>query len=196
MRATPTAAPSWGALGSSTIKVTPKQLRGVSSWRFLSGSVDDPDRYALSTEKPAKLRPADDKSVKRANVEIMPDEDPNEFDPYSTERIVVAVEEPPEGADDEAWVSPGDLDPGNYSVNFGAKSYLAGGNGAQPQTYFRQGGTLYLEYKIKAANFTLDSAYGYLVGKVGSDTYLPRARRDPPRRLRQHGRPRRRPRRL
>lgn len=163
----------WGPLDRNdyTIKVTPKELHGVSSWRFLSGSVDDLDRYALSTEKPAQLRPAGDRTVKRANVEIMPDEDPNEFDPYSNDRIVVAVNEPPEGADGE-WVSPSDLDPGNYSLNFGARSYLAGGNGAQPQTYSRQGGTLYLEYTIKAAKFTLDSAYGYLVGKAGDRTYV------------------------
>ena len=163
----------WGSLDRKqfTIKVTPKELRGVSSWRFLSGGVDDPARYELSTEKPAKLRPAGKRTVKRANVEIMPDEDPNEFDPYSKERLVVAITQPPADAGDD-WVSPDDLDPGNYSVNFGSKSYLAGGNGAQPQNYFRQDGALYLEYNVKAAKFTLDSAYGYLVGKVDDKTYV------------------------
>jgi hypothetical protein len=164
----------WGALDRKqfSISITPKQLRGVSSWRFLSGSAADPERYTLSTAKPAKLRPARKRSVKRLNVEIMPDENPYEFDPDSKEKLLVAVKEPPEDADSEAWASPGDLDPGNYSMNFGSKSYLAGGNAAQPQQYFRKGGTLYLEFKIKAAKFTLDSAYGYLVGKAGEKTFV------------------------
>jgi len=164
----------WGGLGRDdfTIKVAPKTLRGVDAWRFLSGDLGDLDRYDLSREKPVKLKPAKGRTVKRANVEIMPDSDENAFDPYANDRLTVAVKRPPADADPDAWVAPSDLDPGNYSVNFGSKRYLAGQNAAQPQTYFARDGTLYLEYKTKAAHFSLDSAYGYLVTKLDDQTYV------------------------
>ncbi|MFC7175659.1 lamin tail domain-containing protein [Halosegnis marinus] len=153
-----------------TVSMTPKTLHGVGSWRFLSG--DGPDRIDLSTEKAAYLKPLRDRSVARANVDVMPDSEENEFDPYANEeRITVAVRAPPEDAEGE-WVGPDDIDPGNYSVNFGSKSYLAGGNAAQPQQYMRRGDALYLQYKVGAANFSLDSAYGYLVGKAGERTWF------------------------
>jgi len=162
----------WGVpTGESTVKVTPKTLRGVESWRFLSGNLDDPERYELSDEKAVKLKPTGKKSVKRANVDILPDQEENEFDPYAQESLTVAVREPPEDASGE-WVSPAELDPGNYSLNFGSRSYLAGGNGAQPQNYTRENGELRLEFKASAANFTLGSAYGFLVGKADDYTWV------------------------
>lgn len=157
----------WGVLDRSdyTIKITPKTIRGVDSWRFITGTTANPDRYDLSMERPVTLRPADGREVKTANVEIMPKQDPNSFDPYANDRIVVAVRGGGE-------VDPADVDPGNYSVQFGSRSSLAGGNAAQPQNYYRKKGDLYLEFKTKAANFTLDSAYGYLTGKIDSKTYF------------------------
>ena len=164
----------WGILDRDdfTVSVNPKTLRGVDSWRFLSGELDDLERYDLSREKPVKLKPARGRTVKRANVDVMPESEENEFDPYSEELLTVAVEAPPDGVDESEWVGPDDLDPGNYAVNFGSKRYLAGQNAAQPQKYFTKGGTLYLQYKASAANFTLDSAYGYLVTKTGEKTYV------------------------
>ena len=164
----------WGGLDRSdfTVTVNPKRLSGVDSWRFLSGELGDLERYDLYREKPVTLKPTKGRTIKKANVDIMPGSGDNEFDPYSTELLTVAVTVPPEDADDSEWVSPDDLDPGNYSVNFGSKAYLAGQNAAQPQRYSREDGTLYLEYKAKAANFSLDSAYGYLVSKVDDKTYV------------------------
>ncbi|WP_435127821.1 lamin tail domain-containing protein [Halobaculum sp. D14] len=163
----------WGVADGGKIKVTPKTLRGVDSWRFVAGDPGNTSSFDLYPGKPVKIRPAGDRrSVKRANVEIMPGTDPNEFDPYAKRRITVAVTSPPSGADSSEWVAPSDVDPGNKSVYFGSRSHLAGGNGATPQKYYRQNGTLYLEYKTKAANFTLDSAYGFLTGKLGSYTWF------------------------
>jgi len=164
----------WGVLDRQdfTISVNPKIFSGVDSWRFLSGDPGDLDRYELVREKPAKIKPTRDRQVKQANVEIMPDSDPNEFDPYANEDLTVAVKPPPDGADDSEWIDPDDLDPGNYAVNFGSREYLAGQNAAQPQQYDRSGGTLFLVYKAKAAKFTLESAHGYLVGKAGEKTFF------------------------
>ncbi|QLC34370.1 lamin tail domain-containing protein [Halarchaeum sp. CBA1220] len=162
----------WGVEDAQTITITPKTLQGVDAWRFLTGDPGNATAFDLSTEKPAKLKPADGRAVKRANVAIMPDEDPNEFDPYAKSTLTVVVKQPPEGADASEWVDPSDVDPGNYSVYFGSKDYLAGQNGASPQKYFRQDGDLYLQYKTKSAQFSLDSAYGYLVGKTGSNTWF------------------------
>jgi hypothetical protein len=162
----------YGALDRTdfTITITPKTLRGVEAWRFLSGSVSDPRGFELYDEKPVNIKPTKGgKSVERVNVEIMPDSEDNAFDPYGKGRITVAVRSPP---DSEGWAGPGDIDPGNYAVNFGSRSYLAGGNAAQPQSYTRRDGDLFLEYKINAANFTLDSAYGFLVGKTGENTWF------------------------
>jgi len=163
----------WGGFDRDdyTIKLTPKTLSGVDAWQFLSGDAADPRRITLSMERPASLQPARGRQVKRANVEIMPGEDPNEFDPYTQERITVALKSPPENADGD-WVDPEDVDPGNYSVNFGSRSYLAGGNGAQPQSYSRVDGALHLEYKTSAAQFGLDSARGFVVGKVGNGVWF------------------------
>ncbi|MFC7200661.1 lamin tail domain-containing protein [Halospeciosus flavus] len=164
----------WGVGdSSSTIKVTPKTLRGVDAWRFLSGEPSNTRGFELADQKPVSIRPADGKrQVKRANIKIMPGTNPNEFDPYAKDRILVAIRSPPKNADASEWVTPSDVDPGNFSVNFGSRSYLAGGNGASPQKYFRKDGTLFLEYKTKTANFTLDSADGFLVGKTGSYTWF------------------------
>jgi hypothetical protein len=164
----------WGVLDRQdfTIKVTPKTLRGVDSWTFLSGELGDLTRHDLSTERPVKIKPTKGRTVERANVEIMPEAERNTFDPYSNERLTVAVKQPPDGVDESEWVGPDDLDPGNYAVNFGSKQFLAGQNAAQPQKYVRKGGTLYLQYETKAANFSLDSAYGYLVAKAGEKTYV------------------------
>jgi len=164
----------WGVLDRSdfTVSVTPAELRGVDSWRFRSGELGDLETYDLSPAKPAKLKPARGRTVKRANVDITPDSSSNEFDPYAEETLTVAVRTPPEDADSSEWVQPSALDPGNYAVNFGSKEYLAGQNAAQPQTYFRQDGDLYLQYKARAANFSLDSAYGYLVTKTGENTFV------------------------
>ncbi|GGM72358.1 hypothetical protein J2752_002359 [Halarchaeum rubridurum] len=163
----------WGVGdGSSTITVTPKTLRNVDAWRFVSDDGDATTSVDLSTAKPVKIRPAGKRSVKRANVEIMPSDTPNTFDPYEKGDINVVIRSPPEGADGSEWVEPSDVDPGNYSVYFGSRDYLAGQNGASPQKYIRRGGDLYLKYKTKAANFSLDSAYGYLVGKTGSYTWF------------------------
>ena len=157
----------WGSLDRSdyTIKVTPKTLTGVDAWRFLSGSVDAPERIDLSTEKPVSLRPAGDRTVKTVNAEIMPGEDPNVFDPYAKGSLTVALKP---GAE----VDPAEVDPGNYSVYFGSRDYLAGGNGAQPQKYIRRDGKLYLEYETKSANFSLSSDRGFVVGKLDGKTYL------------------------
>jgi hypothetical protein len=164
----------WGVLDRNdfTITITPKTLRGVDSWKVLSGGSSGLESHSLSREKPVQLKPARGRRVKSANVEVMPDSEDNEFDPYSNETLTVAISPPPEGADDGEWVDPADLDPGNYSVNFGSKRYLAGENAAQPQAYFREDGTLYLEYTARAANFSLDSAYGYLVSKVDENTFV------------------------
>ncbi|WP_435066838.1 lamin tail domain-containing protein [Haloplanus sp. C73] len=164
----------WGVLDRSdfTISITPTELRGVDLWRFRSGELGSLDTYELSQSKPAKLKPARGRTVKRANVDIMPDSESNEFDPYAEEPLVVAVRAPPDVADPSNWVAPSALDPGNYAVNFGSKEYLAGQNAAQPQRHFSQDGTLYLEYTARAANFSLDSAYGYLVTKTGEDTFV------------------------
>ena len=163
----------WGVGdGSSTIKVTPKTLSNVAAWRFVSSDGDATSSFDLSTEKPVKIKPAGKRSVKRANVEIMPSDDPNTFDPYEKGDVTVVVRSPPEDVDDSEWVDPGDVDPGNYSVYFGSRDYLAGQNGASPQKYIRRGGDLYLKYNIKSAKFSLDSAYGFLVGKTGSYTWF------------------------
>ena len=162
----------YGALDRDdfTVTITPKTLRGVEAWRFLSGSVSDPQSFELYDQKPVRIKPTKKgKSVDRVNVEIMPDSEDNAFDPYGNDRITVAIRSPP---DSEGWAAPGDIDPGNYEVNFGSRSYLAGGNAAQPQSYTREDGDLLLEYKINAANFTLDSAYGFLVGKTGENTWF------------------------
>lgn len=162
----------WGVGDTeSTIKVSAKTLRGVDAWTFRSG--DDGSRsFEVTDAKPVSIRSAEKKSVKRVNVDIMPESDANTFDPYAKDAITVAVKSPPDGADESEWVSPGDVDPGNVSVNFGSRRYLAGGNGASPQRYSRQNGALYLEYKVKAASFSLDSAYGFLVGKTDSYTWF------------------------
>lgn len=164
----------WGGFDREEFEVvvTPKTLTGVDSWRFLSGELDDLDRYDLAMDRPVTLRPARGRTVKQVAVDVMPDESPNVFDPYANDRIVVAVEPPPADADPDAWVDPGAVDPGNYTVAFGSKSYLAGGNGAQPQNYRRRDGTLFLEYTVQAANFDLDDAHGYLVGKTGEKTFF------------------------
>jgi hypothetical protein len=164
----------WGGLDRQdfTISVNPKTLRGVDAWRFLSGELGNLTRYDLSREKPVKIKPTKGKSVKEANIDIMPDAEEAEFDPYTNESLTVAVKQPPAGVDESEWVGPDDLDPGNYAVNFGSKQYLAGQNAAQPQNYSKEGGTLYLEYKAKSANFSLSSAYGYLVSKAGEKTYV------------------------
>lgn len=162
----------WGVpTGENTVKVTPKTLRGVDAWRFLSGDIADPERYELYERKAVQLKPTTNKSVKQANIDILPDQEENEFDPYAQEPITVAVRDPPEDAEGE-WVSPGELDPGNYALNFGSRSYLAGGNAAQPQSYTRENGTLELEFKASAANFTLDSSHGFLVGKADDKTWI------------------------
>ncbi|WP_435096357.1 lamin tail domain-containing protein [Halarchaeum sp. P4] len=163
----------WGVDDAQTVKITPKTLQGVDAWRFLSGEPGNVSTYDLSTAKPAKLKPSTGKkSVKRANIEIMPGSDPNQFDPYAKSDLTVAIKSPPSGADASEWVTPSDVDPGNYSVVFGSKDYLAGQNGASPQKYFRKDGNLFLQYKTKSAHFSLDSAYGYLVGKTGSYTWF------------------------
>ncbi|MFB6269098.1 MAG: lamin tail domain-containing protein [Halobacterium sp.] len=165
----------WGVLDRDdfTISITPKTLRGVDAWTALTGSLSDPTRFELAPGKPAKLKPSKGRTqVKRANVEIMPGTDPNEFDPYATDRLTVALRPPPAGADASDWVTPDDVDPGNYSVYFGSRQYLAGQNGASPQAYEHRDGALHLEYKTSAGGFTLDSAHGYLVGKTGSDTWF------------------------
>jgi hypothetical protein len=167
----------YGALGRQdyTISINPRTLRGVDTWRFLAGTPGATRYVDLYPGKPAKLTPTKGtKSVRRANVEIMPEREANVFDPYaSEERMTVAVHEPPTDATNpDDWVSPTDLDPGNYALNFGSKSYLAGQNAAQPQKYFRNGGSLYLQYNLRAAQFTLDSAYGYLVGKADEHTFV------------------------
>jgi len=164
----------WGGLDRKdfTISVNPKTLRGVDAWTFISGELGNLTRHDLSQEKPVKIKPTKGRTVKQANIDIMPDAEEAEFDPYSNDLLTVAVKQPPAGVDESEWVAPDDLDPGNYSVNFGSKQYLAGQNAAQPQNYSREGGTLYLEYKAKAANFSLDSAYGYLVSKAGERTYV------------------------
>lgn len=162
----------WGVLDRSdyTIKVNPKELSGVDSWRFITGDADDPEYVDLSTAKPAKLRPMKEQwEVKRANIDIMPDAEEAEFDPYSSDSINVTVKQPPEGADDDEWVTPEELDPGNYTMNFGSREYLAGQNAAQPQKSIRHNGQLHLKYKISAANFSLESAYGYLVARIGGN---------------------------
>jgi hypothetical protein len=155
-----------------TINVTPNTLRGVDAWTFISGELGNLNRYDLYREKPVKITPTKGQTVKRANIDIMPDSEDNEFDPYSQELLTVAVKQPPAGVDESEWVGPDDLDPGNYAVNFGSKQYLAGQNAAQPQKYFEKGGTLYLQYKARSANFSLNSAHGYLVSKVGEKTYV------------------------
>ncbi|WP_255153042.1 lamin tail domain-containing protein [Halorarius halobius] len=164
----------WGVLDRTdfTISVNPKTLRGVDAWTFISGDLGNLTRHDLYQEKPVKIKPPKGKTVKKANIDIMPDSEEAEFDPYSNDLLTVAVKDPPAGVDESEWVGPDDLDPGNYAVNFGSKQYLAGQNAAQPQTYTKQGGTLYLKYKAKAANFSLDSAYGYLVSKAGEKTYV------------------------
>lgn len=163
----------WGGFDREdfTISVTPKTLNGVDAWRFLAGDAADPRRIDLAEGRPAKLKPAKGRQVKRANVEIMPGEDPNEFDPYAQDRITVAIRSPPANADGD-WVDPADVDPGNYSVNFGSRSYLAGQNAAQPQSYSREDGALHLEYKTRAAQFDLSSAYGFVVGKVSDSVWF------------------------
>ncbi|GAD53233.1 competence-like protein [Halarchaeum acidiphilum MH1-52-1] len=162
----------WGVGdGSSAITVTPKTLRNVDAWRFLSGESGSTS-FDLSTEKPVKIRPGEERSVERANVEIMPSDDPNTFDPYEKGDVTVVIRSPPEGADKSEWVTPSGVDPGNYSVYFGSRDYLAGQNGASPQKYIRRGGDLYLKYKIESAHFSLDSARGFLVGKTGSYTWF------------------------
>ncbi|MCD2202844.1 lamin tail domain-containing protein [Halobacterium sp. KA-6] len=163
----------WGGLDREdfTISVTPKTLNGVDAWRFLAGDPADPRRIDLAEDRPAQLKPAKGRQVKRANVEIMPGEDPNEFDPYVEDRITVAIRSPPETADGD-WVDPADVDPGNYSVNFGSRSYLAGGNGAQPQSYAREDGALHLEYTTRAAQFDLSAAHGFVVGKVSDSVWF------------------------
>ncbi len=164
----------WGVLDRDdfTITITPRTLSGVDAWKVLSGDLGDLDAFELSQDRPVTIKPARDRRVKRANVDIMPDADRAEFDPYAEgERLTVAVRPPPDGADGD-WVHPDDLDPGNYSVNFGSKSYLAGQNAAQPQSYSRESGTLYLEYAVRAANFSLESAYGYVVGTVDDGTFV------------------------
>ncbi|MGQ3330372.1 lamin tail domain-containing protein [Halorubrum sp. FL23] len=164
----------WGVLDRDdfSITVTPKTLRGVDTWTFLSGDLGELESHTLSQERPVQLKPAKGRTVKSANVDIMPDAADNEFDPYASDTITVAVEPPPDGVDESEWVAPEDLDPGNYSVNFGSKRYLAGENAAQPQSYAREDGTLYLRYTATAANFSLDSAYGYLVSKTGEKTFV------------------------
>jgi len=164
----------WGVLDREdfSITITPKTLRGVNAWKFLSGELDSLESHTLSQEKPVQLKPARGRTVKSMNVDIMPNAAENEFDPYASETITVAVEPPPDGGDKSEWIDPDELDPGNYSVNFGSRRYLAGENAAQPQSYFRQDDTLYLRYTTRAANFSLDSAYGYLVSKVGENTYV------------------------
>lgn len=154
------------------VSVNPKTFSGVDSWRLLTGTASDPTRHELVMDRPLYLKPARDRSVKRANVDVMPDTEPNEFDPYAQERITVAVEPPPEGADGSEWVDPSALDPGNYALYFGSKSALARGEGAQPQSYSREGDTLHLEYVAKAAKFDLESAHGYLAGKAGEKTFV------------------------
>ena len=164
----------WGVLDREdfTITVNPTVLRGVDSWTFLTGEFGELNRYDLYREKPVKLKPAKGRTVKQANIDVMPDAEHAAFDPYSKESLTVAVKDPPAGVDETEWVGPDDLDPGNYSVNFGSKQYLAGQNAAQPQQYSRENGALYLTYTAKAANFTLESAYGYLVSKTGEKTYV------------------------
>lgn len=164
----------WGVLDRNdfTISVTPKTLRGVDAWTFVSEQSENLTRYNLYREKPVKIKPTKGRTVKRVNVDIMPDAEDAEFDPYSDEALTVAVKRPPDGVDESEWVGPNDLDPGNYAVNFGSKQYLAGQNAAQPQEYTMEGETLYLQYNTRAANFSLDSAYGFLVSKVDEKTYV------------------------
>jgi len=164
----------WGALDRDdfTISVTPTTLRGVDDWTVLSGDLGDLTRYDLSREHPVKITPPKGKTVKRANIDVMPEADAAEFDPYSTEPVTVRVRQPPGGVDESEWVDPDDLDPGNYSMHFGSKQYLAGQNAAQPQRYTREDGALSLTYTAKSANFSLDSAYGYLVSKVDDKTFV------------------------
>ncbi|GGN18485.1 lamin tail domain-containing protein [Halarchaeum nitratireducens] len=163
----------WGiGDGSSTIEVTPKTFSNVPAWRVLSDDGDATSSFDLSTEKPVKIRPAGKRSVRRANVEIMPSDDPNTFDPYEEGDVTVVIRSPPEGANASEWVDPSDVDPGNYSVYFGSRDYLAGQNGASPQKHIRRDGDLYLKYNRTSANFALDSAYGFLVGKTGSYTWF------------------------
>jgi len=164
----------WGGLDREdfTISVTPKTLRGVDAWTFVSGELGSLIRHDLFREKPVKIKPTKGKTVKKANLDIMPDSEVAEFDPYSNESLTVAVKRPPSGVDESEWVAPDELDPGNYAVNFGSKRYLAGQNAAQPQSYAMEGDSLRLQYKAKAANFSLDSAYGYLVSKAGEKTYV------------------------
>jgi hypothetical protein len=164
----------WGGFDRQDfeVSVTPKAFSGVDSWRLLTGEATDPTRHGLVMDRPCYLRPARDRSVERANVEVMPDTDPNEFDPYAEERLTVAVNPPPADADADEWVDPASLDPGNYSLYFGSKPALARGEGAQPQNYRRVDGSLELEYVARAAGFDLESAHGYLAGKAAEKTFV------------------------
>lgn len=164
----------WGGFDRQDFEVSvkPREFSGVDSWRLLTGATSDPTRYDLVMDRPLYLRPAGERSVKRANVVVLPGTDPNEFDPYSEERITVAVEPPPKGADASEWVDPSTLDPGNYSLYFGSDAALARGEGAQPQSYSREGDSLRLEYVTRAAGFDLESSHGFLAGKAAEKTFV------------------------
>ncbi|MEE6211274.1 lamin tail domain-containing protein [Salarchaeum sp. III] len=154
----------WNAF-ESTVTVTAKTLSGVDSWRLLSGSDPaDATVHELSPEKPLKVREAK-RPVKTINVDVMPDAEDNVFDPYSQDTLDVAVK--PGGE-----VEPDDLDPGNYSLYFGSREYLAGQNGASPQKSMTIEGDLLLKYKISAANFSLSDRTAYLVGKSKSGAWV------------------------
>lgn len=159
----------WGGWsGDFGVTLKPEAFRGVSSWRLLSTDGDattaDPNRYELSTAKPVKLKPGK-RPVVSANVDIMPSHSENVFDPYAKGKLTVAVEQ---GGD----AGPSDLDPGNYSYYFGSKRRLAGGNGAGVQQSMKRGGTLYLQFKTKAAGFSIEDDRGYLVGKTTNGEWL------------------------
>lgn len=162
----------WGGFDRDDYSITMKlkEREGITKWEFITGTNNQV--ISLYPGKSVYLKPIKQKSVKLANIDIIPDSGANEFDPYNNGYMWVAIKSPPAGANDEHWVSPEDVDPGNYSVNFGSLSYLAGGNAAQPQKYFQQEDNLLLKFKIPSTNFSLEDTHGYLTGKIDSYTFF------------------------
>lgn len=155
----------WGTIDEKKVKIYPKTLRGVESWRLLSDTNDAGiERIELDQSNPLYIESAE-RPVRRMEMDVMPGDAKNVFDPYSKQTVTVALRS---GAE----ADPANIDPGNVSTYFGSRSKLAAGSGAQAQNYYRKNGDLFFEFKLQAAGFNLDSDYAYLTTKARDGAWV------------------------
>ncbi|MFC7165129.1 lamin tail domain-containing protein [Halospeciosus flavus] len=154
----------WGTVGEKKVKIYPKTLRGVDSWRLLSQTSAGVRRIELDQSNPLYIE-SPKRPVRTVEMDVMPDDPKNVFDPYAKGRITVVLQP---GAE----ADPKNIDPGNVSIYFGSRAKLASGSGAQPQKYYEKDGKLYLEFKLQSAGFELDSDDAYLTTKSKDGAWI------------------------